>query len=619
MPGAFCTFCAFCVSLRNAGFSVIEVILAAGVFVIFASAAVGVVIQGFGSNRLSAEYTVATQFAAEGIEAARSIKNQAFGNLSNSAGTGIHRNGTNVWELSGANNTLSHNATDAYIRVLKIEDVRRDNLPPNGNIVSSGGTIDSDAKKITSTVSWNFSSSRPESLSLVTYLTDWRKAHTGDGLMIYGDGSTLPKYRTYQASGSYNLGTDTITGASGLFYVLRTSPRKREAFAGYITATGTLQILCYENGTWTNEWSVTVGGTGTTRRFDLGYETNSGDAMVVYSRNVAANNALAFRTKTGSNGCGSANWSGAANFTAAPAATSGTVHWIRLARDPRASADNLTALWADSNSDLGVNNWSGSAWATGAGTYKALETNLERIAASQDVDNFEVVHESQTGNAMVVWGTAAGANGTNGARYSRCVGGVYTCSWTAAAAVPTVSDDIHNLDMTANSNTNQIVYAANGDGGGDLTAAYWSGAAWTGYANLDTSSESPFAGSRLVSTAWLINGATTRWILNYDDGTGQEISWYSANPGNAPAKQTDFDATPNIGDIRERYDADFSPLFPEQAVLTLTNASRLIFAKKASLAANGTVSWSNADGAAALGTTPAVPAQGFSFAYWRNP
>lgn len=147
-------------------FSVIEVILAAALFVILSTGAVSVILQGLDSNRLGEEQTIANQYASEGIEAIRSIKNQAFTNLVNSAGVGVTQSG-GVWIFSGSNNVLS----SKYTRVLTVSDVQRDG---SGNIVTSGGTLDPLTKKITSTVSWNFTPTRSDSVALTSYLTDWR-------------------------------------------------------------------------------------------------------------------------------------------------------------------------------------------------------------------------------------------------------------------------------------------------------------------------------------------------------------------------------------------------------------------------------------------------------------
>lgn len=153
------------------GFSIIEVILAAALFVIFASGTISVVLFGFDMNRLGGEQTIASQYASEGLEAVRSIRNQMYANLTNSTGTGVSRNASNVWTFSGINNIF-----DKYTRVINIGDVYRDG---NGNITASGGTLDTDSKKITSTVTWNVSANRNNSVILTTYLTNWKA--TGGG------------------------------------------------------------------------------------------------------------------------------------------------------------------------------------------------------------------------------------------------------------------------------------------------------------------------------------------------------------------------------------------------------------------------------------------------------
>lgn len=156
-------------NINEKGFSVIEVILAAALFIIFSTGAIVVILQGLDSNRLGEEQTVANQYAAEGIEAARSIRNSSYASLVNTSGTGI-ASSSGVWVFLGSNNVFGK-----YTRALKVEDVQR----TGGNIVASGGTIDPNTKKITSTVTWNFSSTRNNSVVLTTYLTNWRKTVKG--------------------------------------------------------------------------------------------------------------------------------------------------------------------------------------------------------------------------------------------------------------------------------------------------------------------------------------------------------------------------------------------------------------------------------------------------------
>lgn len=152
----------------NKGFSLVEIILAIALFAIFSFGAIGVVLQGMEANRLSTEQTVALEYASEGLEAARSIKNQSFAALVNTAATGITKNGTS-WGFNGANNLFSNR----FDRVITVTDVQRDG---NGNIVASGGTVDPNTKKITSTVSWTVSGTRNDTVSLSTYLSNWSQA-----------------------------------------------------------------------------------------------------------------------------------------------------------------------------------------------------------------------------------------------------------------------------------------------------------------------------------------------------------------------------------------------------------------------------------------------------------
>lgn len=153
----------------------------------------------------------------------------------------------------------------------------------------------------------------------------------GDGLMTYGaSGNTTPQNRIYSgSSNSFGAGSGTVAGAAPLVMQTRTSPVRAEAITGYVNNGGTLQIMCYNGVTWSNEWSVSVGGSGSTQRFDIAYETSSGDAMVLYSTNTGTTNELAYRTKPGSTGCGSGNWASAVNLN--PIRSSGVVHWVKMA------------------------------------------------------------------------------------------------------------------------------------------------------------------------------------------------------------------------------------------------------------------------------------------------
>lgn len=150
--------------LQKKGFSVIEVLLASAVFVLFSTGIVMVLLQSLILNRLGEEEAIANQYAVEGIEATRSIRNQSFDALGNTQGTGISRL-DGAWVFSGQNNVLD----GKYQRVIEISDAERN----GSDIVESGGTADTDTKKVIVTVTWA-GPSQENSVVLITYLTRWK-------------------------------------------------------------------------------------------------------------------------------------------------------------------------------------------------------------------------------------------------------------------------------------------------------------------------------------------------------------------------------------------------------------------------------------------------------------
>lgn len=603
------------------GVSIVEVIIASAIFVILATPAVVVMLSGLNMNRLSLEQTVATQFASEGIEAVKSIKNQAYTNLltPNPTPRGIVRNGSNVWAFLGdsTNNTLAHNASDNYVRTIKIDTVNRDATPPNGNIVASGGTTDPDTKKVSSTVTWNFSAVRPESVTLISYLSDWRKAISGGGILIYGDSTTTPKYRALDSAGSFGAESSTPVAISGLNFAIKTSPTKTEAVAAFSNSAGLMQVYCYDGSTWTAEWSVTVGGTGTTRRFDIGYEKTTGDVIVFYSTNSATTE-LAYRTKSGSSACGSANWSGASTYAAAR--TTGVVQWVKMSEDLRSGQNLIAAIWADANRDLSGAIWNGSTWVNEPTA--VLESNLEVASAATDVETFDIEYESLSGDIMVVWGNA-GTSTTNGAYYAVCPGGTSSCTWGTKTAIPAMANDATNLDISANSESDEIVFASIGNSGSDLQVNYWDGSTWSSNAannDIDASAQTPTPGMKLLSTGWVVNGGTTRSVVVYADAsaTTTSISYYTGS-GDVFSAQTDFVGTPVPGAFRY-FDIQMNPVDSSKLLLLFSDTNSDLFAKQLTMSSTPTFSWSNTEGGSALETTLGQALRSpFGFAYFRNP
>ncbi len=595
---------------KDDGFGIVEIIVAMSLFVIIAVAGVTTVTGSFSTNRLGEEETTANLFAQAGIDAVKSIKNQGWTSpfiaTTCTGGCGLGLNGVS-WAWSGLNNTLGK-----YTRVVTVSDVNRD---VSGNIVASGGTLDSDIKKVTSVVSWLFSPLRSNAVTLTTYLTNFRKSIlAAGGFLIYGDTTTTPKYRSFDTStNAFSVESPTILGASGQTFTIRSSPTKTEAIAGYVTNGGVLQVMCFDGSTWVNEWTTTVGGAGTTRRFDISYETNSGDAIVLYGTNVGTTNEMAYRTKSGGSACGTANWGAATNLD--PVRTTGTVQWVKMAWDRRSNSNLITAIWADSASDLSAMVWNGTGW--GNEPTAVTEASLEIIAVAQDIEDFDVEYESSSGDVMVIWSNSAGSATVNGVRYRTCTAtGVTGCTWNAVVTnPPTWANDATNLDISANPDTDQIVFASIGNGGSDLQVGYWSGTAWTNTNDPDNSCATPIAGSKIVSTAWLISGATTRSIVRYADRGSNLIDWYVGNNGSF-VKQTDAAQAPAPNGPRY-IDLQMDPLSKDQLLSMTSDSSSDLFAKRLVMTTAPAFTWTNTDGAVLQLTLPQAINSPYSFAFRR--
>lgn len=575
----------------KSGFSLVEVMLSIAVFTLIITGLAGVYLYGEESTMLAGNRAKATMLAEEGLEAARNIRDPQFSNLID--GTFGLSTTTNQYNLTGSSDTDGF-----FTRTVNVS------------------TVDTKRKDLSATVTWQQNSQRTGSVTLVSRLTNWIAASAValKNLIVYGDGTTVPKTRTYDSpTNAFSTESNTATSSSGVTFVTRTSPKKAEAITGFVSATGVLTVMCYDGTNWNQEWTATVGGTGTTRRFDVSYETNSGNVIVLYSTNTATTNELAYRTKSNTSGCGTANWSAATSLD--PLRTTGIVQWVKMAWDERSTSNLITAIWADANSDLSAMVWNGASW-TNEPT-AASETSLEVLTAAQDIEDFDVEYESLSGDVMMVWGNSAGSNAVNGVRYRTCTGGIAACTWGAVTTPPTFLDDATNLDLAANPNSDEMVFASIGNAGSDLQIGYWSGSAWTDTANVDTSTQIPMAGTKLVAVGWLISGATTRSVVTYNDSGATNIGYYIGNVG-AFTLQTDFTVSPVFASPQKYYQIEMNPLSKDQLMFCLSDNAADLHCKRLTMTSTPAFTWTNPSAAALSIILPQLINSPFSFAFLRN-
>lgn len=438
------------------------------------------------------------------------------------------------------------------------------------------------------------------------------------GIIIYGDGSNVPKYRTFNhVTDEFSAETNTFIATVGPTWLLRTSPTQHLALAGYYDSTGTLTIMCFDGANWTREFTAASGGVGNRHRFDIAFEKTTGDAMVIFSKGAHVFSQLGYRTKVGGNGCGS-GW--AAESLLDPLRTSNDIMYVKLAQDRRVGSNLLAVTWVDTSDDISAKIWDGSAWVNEPTS--VTDNNLERVSSSHDIENMDIEYESLSGDIMLVWGNAAGSNGINGARYRTCNGGIAMCTWGAVTTPPSFLDDATSLDIAANQLTDEIVFASIGNAGGDLQLGHWSGNGWTNTANVDTSCTVPYTASKLVSVGWLTFGSTTKSTVVYSDLNSTNINWYVGTAG-VFARQPDFVPANPIASPRGYMDIHLNPRDPAQLMYLTSDNNGDLFAKRlmmsGSLTGSSTFTWTNSDGGSPLeNMLPQTISSPFSFAFWQQ-
>jgi hypothetical protein len=455
----------------------------------------------------------------------------------------------------------------------------------------------------------------------------------GDGVLTYGrSGDVIPKWRTYgMLSDSFGSAQDAVTGSTPRNMTTKTSPIKQEAISAYSGSDSILHVMCYNGTSWSEDWTVNVGGAGAQSRFDVAYEKTTGDALIVYSRN-ATTNEMVYRTKAGTNGCGAATWSSATNID--PIRTTGTVVNIRLEASIVSTSNVIGAAWSDSNNILSAMEWTGTAW-NGAEPATPLTTDLEHTTTAGDMLSFDLAMDSTGGNMMIAWGqyntgTVACTVGVNCIMYAR-----YTTTWQTDPAIPAnvfipvplAADEASSIDLSAHPTSNEIVLGALGNFQADLTTAYWSGTAWSTFANRDTSASGATGGTKFVATGWLrsTTNNTTRSVIVYADqadatttppGASTDISW-STYSGATNTKQQDWVPTPTPGGFRW-FDIQTNPLQTDELMLTFSDSNANLYAKHLTMDGSGVFAWTNADGGASLEATLAQTTNSpFGFAFWR--
>lgn len=139
------------------GQSLIELVVAIGIFVIVVSILVFLILNSYVAGRLASEITQANFLAEEGLEVARSIRDNSWDDLTvGDHGLSISASNNWIFQPGATSEDISDQLRAGAERIITIEE-----------------DVGLGRKKIISQVTWLFTEAKPQEIRLITYLTNW--------------------------------------------------------------------------------------------------------------------------------------------------------------------------------------------------------------------------------------------------------------------------------------------------------------------------------------------------------------------------------------------------------------------------------------------------------------
>nr|QNO48365.1 hypothetical protein EIBLGOLB_00001 [Methanosarcinales archaeon ANME-2c ERB4] len=231
---------------------------------------------------------------------------------------------------------------------------------------------------------------------------------------------------------------------------MQSCPTRNETIMGTLDSSRDVNMQIWDRPVWGTVREVTTSSSPDTRRgFDIAYEQNSSDAIIVY-RGDSSTDVPEYQIWDGS------SWtSGSVNNTDAGI---NPIQWVRLAAKP--NSDEILLVTLDYKNDLRAQVWDGSAWSN-----VIVFTNS---ASTYSYQCFDVAYEPG-GDAMVTW-----AQSDRTVRYSRWDG----ASWSTPSIIYTGTHQTYWIKLAADPNSNNILMSAlNADK--DVHVTVWNGTAWS--------------------------------------------------------------------------------------------------------------------------------------------
>jgi hypothetical protein len=339
------------------------------------------------------------------------------------------------------------------------------------------------------------------------------------------NGLNSPKYKMWNNETGWGNEVELTSAGSPIRFVKLAfslkSPKRiivTQSDDGYLDA-----YVSNDGVSWTFSSNIGYVGVAAQRRFDVEFETATGDAIVVYAIvSTDTSRDLAYKVLP----------ENALSFSGIPEqyinddghATDIQYYWVVMDRNPVSTSEEIIVAGIDyTDRDIDAWIWNGNSW----GNRVEISTSVD--TTSRNYEAFAVKYAADGSKGMVIGsdGTVGNVNAQywNGVSWTTVnIGDLYTgdnadVRWVTLKADP-VTDDLQAVFVMSN---------------GNLHTVYWNGASWAVISRIDTGVDS--ATTRPADFNWNPSGNTG--ILIWDnDTTGTTLSYRICSPQCSGTTQT---------------------------------------------------------------------------------
>ncbi|MGB5619636.1 MAG: DUF4347 domain-containing protein, partial [Desulfobacterales bacterium] len=312
-----------------------------------------------------------------------------------------------------------------------------------------------------------------------------------DGTAIWTEsGSNVPKANDFDGS---SFGTEISTADVGGDWSVMAgaeAPTRDEKIVVGVDSTANISGQMWDGTSWTALPFNDLATVASNERwgFDVAYESQSGDALLVYNNGAGDNNSLSYRTWDGT------SWSGPVVVSLPE---TGEPAQMRLAANPL-SDEMVLVVSNESNRDYALV-WDGSSWGNAV--------NLHNGGGVIDNTDVSVAYEQQSGHAIIIWAKNEAPvsykiwDGTSWSveqALGEPAGATGDAVWTAVAADP---------------NSDRIVLGVVTESK-DAWLASWDGSAWD--TPILATNDSPHSDRQAVAVA-------------FESGSGKALAAYATS------------------------------------------------------------------------------------------